>query len=126
MTSENQSVALPTTHDMEGKGCAVFEIRGSLSPYTDIPLFLCTDFIEPSVVGSKTLPILRRIQLIPNPKSSEAIISKVFHKMLWLPTNRSTVDEFRVYISDQHGNVRSFDHCEISCTLVCIPNIRQL
>ena len=124
MSSSNQRVTLPKTHDMEGKGCALFEISGRVAPYTDMPLFLCVDFIEESTVGGKTLPILRRIQLIPDDESPEASIDQVFHKMLWLPTSRDRVDELRVYISDEHGNIRSFDYCQISCTLVCIPHVK--
>ena len=126
MESGNQQVALPVSHDMHEKGCALFEVRGKLAPYTDIPLFLCTDFIKGSSIGMKMMPVLRRLHLIPDTESEEAVIDQVFHKMLWLPTNRSPVDELRVYISDQHGNLRSFDYCHISCTLVCIPNVKKL
>ena len=96
MSSASEQIKLPTTHDMEDKGCALFEMTGRVSPYTDIPLFLCTDFVEESVVGHKMMPVLRRLHMVPNSESSEAIIRKVFNKMLWLPTNRSKVDELRV------------------------------
>ena len=124
MSSSNQLVSLPTTHIMERKGCALFEISGRVAPYTDMPLFLCTDFIQDSAIGPKMMPILRRIQLLPDSESPEATLNQVFHKMLWLPTNRDAVDELRVYISDEHGNIRSFDYCQVSCTLVCIPHVK--
>ena len=123
MESGNQRVPLPTTLHVCGKGCALFEISGRCYPYTDIPLFLCVDFIQDSSLGTKMIPILRRIELKPDPESHEGKISQVFNKMLWLPINRSPLDEVRVYITDDHGNVRSFDYCNIQCTLVCIPNV---
>lgn len=126
MESSNQVVVLPTTLDMEGKGCALFEIRGRCAPFTDMPLFLCTDFIEESTIGTKMIPILRRIELVSAKASPEATFNQVFHKMLWLPCNRTPLNELRVYISDEYGNIRSFDYCQVSCTLVCIPNVRDL
>ena len=45
-------IAFPIPLDMEGKGCALFDIRGKVKPFTNKPLFLCTDFVEPSMVGS--------------------------------------------------------------------------
>ena len=126
MDKGNQQVILPKSLEMEGKGCALFEITGRCSPYTDIPLFLCTDFIENSTAGLKMLPVLRRIKMSPDSESEEGVFDQIFSKMLWLPTNRTPLDEVRVYISDEEGKVMSFDYCNISCTLVCIPHVKKL
>ncbi len=127
MDSSSQSIALPVTLSMEGHGCALFEIRGRVKPYTSVPLYMCVDFIDNSVIGPKLLPILRRVRLkrIKGNARQEATIEHVFSKMLWLPVNRSPLEEIRVYLSDANGQVPSFDQCHLTCTLVNIPRVRS-
>ena len=89
---------------MEGKGCAHFDIRGKVKPFTNEPLFLCTDFVEPSMVGSnKQMPILHNINLLKDELMGCGIIDPIYNKILWLPTNHSPLKEIRLYISDRHG-----------------------
>ena len=57
-----EKVTFPIPLDMEGKGCALFDIRGKVKLFTNEPLFLCADFIESSMVGS--MPILCKINLL--------------------------------------------------------------
>ena len=58
MWSNTEKVTFPIPLDMERKGYALFDIRGKVKPFTNKPLFLCTDFVEPSMVGSnKQMPI---------------------------------------------------------------------
>ncbi len=127
MDSSSQSIALPVTLFMEGKGCALFELRGRVAPFTSVPLYMCIDSIENSVIGPKLLPILRRVRLkrIKGNARQAVTIEHVFSKMLWLPVNRSPVEEIRVYLSDANGQVPSFDECHLTCTLVCIPRVRS-
>ena len=123
MTSSNQSLALPMEIDMASHGCALFEIKGTVFPHKEVSLFLCVDFIEDSILGSRMMPILRRIQLTPNQyREGGAIIDQTFDKMLWLPCNRSPVRELRLYITDDRGNIIPFEETLISCTLVIIPH----
>ena len=126
MESLNHQMSLPTTLEVKNYGCAVAEIHGKCFPYPDVPLFLCVDFVEESTVGEKMIPVLRRLNIKQNPKSLDGIINKVFHKMLWLPINRNPLHELRIYISDDKGNIRSFDRCHLSCTLVCIPDTSKI
>ena len=122
MTTPNQLVQLPIEISGDNKGCALFEVSGNVYPYIDDSLFICVDFIEESFIGSKMMPILRRIQLYPNRTGDGAIINHTFDKMLWISCNRSWIKELRVYISDAQGNHPPFISCHISCTLVIIPH----
>ena len=127
MWSANQQMTLPVSLNVEGQGCALFEITGKVSPYTDRPLFLCADFLENSIMGeTQQLPVLRRITLIKDKEGKGATIEQIFSKMLWLPTNRSPVEEIRLYITDERGNPAPFNECSVSCTLVCIPQVDKL
>ena len=57
MCGITEKVTFPIPLDMERKGCALFDIRGKLKPFTN-ELFLCANFIESSMVGSnKQMPI---------------------------------------------------------------------
>ena len=57
---EKVTFRIPT--DMEGKGCALFDIRGKVKPFTNELPFLCTDFVNLSMVGSnKQMPILHNM-----------------------------------------------------------------
>ena len=85
-----EKVTFPIPLDMEGKGCALFDIRGKVKPFTNEPLFLCADFVEPSMVGSnKQMPILCNI----NELTGGGIIDPMYNEILWLPSNHSPLKE---------------------------------
>ena len=120
-----EKVTFPIPLDMERKGCALFYIRGKVKPFTNEPLFLCTDFIESSMVGSnKQMPILRKINLLKDESMGGGIIDPMYNKILWLPTNHSPLKEIRLYISDRHGRFAPLVDCNIDCTLVFIPHTK--
>ena len=90
-----EKVTFPIPLDMERKGCALFDIRGKVKPFTNEPLFLCANFIESRMVGSnKQMPILHKINLLKDElMGGGGIIDPMFNKILWLPTNRSPLKE---------------------------------
>ena len=47
-----EKVTFPIPLDMEGKGCALFDIRGKVKPFINEPHFLCANFVKPSMVES--------------------------------------------------------------------------
>ena len=53
MISMSEKITLPVSLNMQGKGVALFEINGTVHPYTPKALFLCVDFIESSIVISE-------------------------------------------------------------------------
>ena len=89
-----EKVTFPIPLDMEGKGCAHFDIRGKVKPFTNEPLFLCTDFVKLSMVGSnKQMPILHNINLLKDELMGSGIIDPIYNNILWLPTNHSPLKE---------------------------------
>ena len=68
-----------------------------MKPFTNEPLLLCADFIEPSMVGSnKQMPILHKINLLKYESmggGGGGIIDPMYNKILWLPTNHSPLKE---------------------------------
>ena len=78
-----EKVTFPIPLDMEGKGCALFEIRGEVKPFTNEQLFLCTDFVELSMVGSnKQMPILHKINLLKDESTGGGIIDPMVTNQL--------------------------------------------
>ena len=102
-----------------------FDIRGKVKPFTNEPLFLCTNFIELSMVGSnKQMPILHKINLLKDESMGGGIIDPMYNKILWLPTNHSPLKEIRLYISNRHGRFAPLVDCNIDCPLVFIPHTK--
>ena len=95
MRGITEKVTFPIPLDMERKGCTLFDIRGKVKPFTNEPLFLCTDFIESCIVGSnKQMPILHKINLLKDElMGGGGIIDPMYNKILWLPTNCSPLKE---------------------------------
>ena len=94
MCSITEKVTFPIPLDMEGKGCALFDIRGKVNPFTNEPLFLCANFIEPSMLGSnKQMAILCNINLLKDESTGGGIIDPMYNKTSWLPTNHSPLKE---------------------------------
>ena len=128
MRGITEKVTFPIPLDMERKGCALFDIRDKVKPFTNEPLFLCTDFIKSSMVGSnKQMPILHKINLLKDESmggGGGGIIDPMYNKILWLPTNRSPLKEIQLYISDRHGRFAPLVDCNIDCTLVFIPHMK--
>ena len=120
-----EKVTSPIPLDMERKGCALFDIRGKVKPFTNEPLLLCADFIKSSMVGSnKQMPILHKINLLKDELTGGGIIDPMYNKILWLPTNHSPLKEIQLYISNRHGRFAPLVDCNIDCTLVFIPHTK--
>lgn len=120
-------------------GCALFEIKGKIKPIppSDLDLFLCTDFVQESSVDnfdentkeitSRTLTILRRLDFQPltsHPNYAE--INENYQKLLWLPCFKKYLSEIKLFISDEKGNIPSFEFCELTCTLLFIANVHSI
>ena len=89
-----EKATFPIHLDMEGKGCALFDIRGKVKPFTNEPLFLFTNFVKPSMAGSdKQMLILCNINLLKDESMGGGIIDPMYNKILWLPTNHSPLNE---------------------------------
>ena len=79
-------------------------------------LYLCADYVQPSILGDKLIPVLRKLK---NPNNSQAsLVSQEAKEMLWLPTVRSHIDEFWVYIMDSKGEIPTLETCKLNCSLL--------
>ena len=134
MEGTSQKVTLPVKLDMENKGCLLFDISGMVKPYIELPIYLCANFVDNSIiVGSEhptksgmQLPILHQINLKnSHGENNVEEIDPNYNKILWLPSSRSPIEETQVYLSDRHGNPPAFMHCNITRTLVCIPHTKS-
>ena len=106
MNKMSETINLPVEVDMRNKGISLCEVNRTVHPYTWGKLFLCTDFVESSIVNSNLqLPILRQINLR---KKLDIVIDPVYTKILWIPVSRTPVKEIRVYLAGEHGNAPLF------------------
>ena len=82
-------------------------------------LYLCADYVQPSILGDKLIPILRKLKIKRNPNNAQvALVNQEAKEMLWLPTERSHIDEFRVYIMDSEGKIPTLESCMLNCSLL--------
>ena len=74
--------------------CTFFDIRGKEKPFTNELVFLCANFVKPSMVRSnKQMPILHNINLLKDESTRGGIKDPMYSKILWLPTNHSPLKE---------------------------------
>ena len=82
-------------------------------------LYLCADYVQPSILGDKLIPVLRKLKIKKNPNNSqESLVNQEAKEMLWLPTERSHIDEFLVYIMDSKGEIPTLETCKLNCSLL--------
>ena len=115
LTSANQLITLPVPLDFSHNGgCKLFEVSGWLKPYMNDGLYLCADYVQPSILGDKLISILRK-----NPNNAQvSLVNQEAKEMLWLPAERSHIDEFWVYIMDSKGETPTLETCKLSCSLL--------
>ena len=127
MNKTSETINLPIELDMGNKDVLLFEVDGTVHPYTRGQLFLCADFVESSIVNSNLqMPILRQINLRKRGKKLNIVVDSIYTKILWIPANRTPVKEIRVYLTYEHGNAPPFTNCNITGMLICIPHVIRL
>lgn len=125
--SSQKTINLPRHIYLEDMGCALLEITGHVKPLppSHTPLFLCSDFIQESSVNNNTLPIIRRLQFEEN-KQGIGVINKNFEKLVWYPCTSKYLSEIKLFISDVHGAIPTFESCQLDCTLLFIDRVSRL
>lgn len=79
-------------------------------------LFLCSNIIEESYIGSRKMPILRYL----NRKNGNIIGS--INQTIWLKVMRPHISSIRLYIADESGKILSLPRNYLNCTLLFIPH----
>ena len=61
LTSANQLIKLPMALDFSHSGgCMLFEVSRWIKPDMNETLYLCADYVQPSILGNKLIPILKK------------------------------------------------------------------
>ena len=116
-TKGDTTIYLPSTLEVEGYGCGVFELFGRTHYPNDDPLFLCSDICEESIVNNFKLPVLHRLTRDPN-----GLVNMKINNIIWLRIIRPTITTIRLYLCNSKGEVVSLANQELHCTLLTIPH----
>ena len=81
--------------------------------YTD-NLYLCSDIVEESDVGSIKMPVLQYL------KRKNGIPTEI-NNVIWLQVMRPSISSIRLYIADETGKILSLPKNTLRCTLLFIP-----
>ena len=129
-TTGDTTTFLSTPLEVQGYGCAVFELDGKVvipkrliktnqSGDDDQDLFsdnlyLCSDIVEESDVGNIKMPVLRYL------KRKNGFPSTI-DNVIWLRVIRPSITKIRLYIADENGKILSLPKNTLNCTLLFIP-----
>ena len=77
------------------------------------------DHVQPSILGNKLIPILRKLKIKRNPNNVQVVlVNQEARAMLWLPAERSHIDEFKVYKMDAEGKMPTLENCMLNYSLL--------
>jgi len=115
--SKNLSIMLGFDGETTFKG----DIDDSISIATNAPnlvhgfehIFIYTDIIQPQVVGTSMVPLLRRLSFERSPIS----VTKIFMKPFYFPLSKCTIDTIGVVICNEYGDKLKFDKGPVTLTL---------
>ena len=109
--------------EIEGYACGVMEISGNLDKYKNgqkrkkqDQLFLCSDICKEVFVNGIKLPVLR--QILRSPSGNILQISNI----VWLKVLRPTITSIRLYITNEIGEVQSFNGGWLQCSVLFIAS----
>ena len=70
-------------------GCTLFEVSGWIKSYMSETLYSCADYVQPSILGNKLIPILRKLKIKRNLNNAPvALVNQEAREILWLPTEK--------------------------------------
>ena len=98
LTSANQLIKLPVALDFSHSGgCTLFEVSRWIKPYMNETLYLCADCATQHF-GKQTDPHIEKIENKEKSKYWQVALVNQEAREMWLPVERSHMDEFRVYV----------------------------
>ena len=129
MNSADSNIELPVPLKLNTSGVAIVDISGEYFPRSPGKVYyLCCDFVEPSVLqgkkNSNVFPILRMLNFKAGKNKNEDYVDKIkenYAKLIFTGCNRDEVQDLRLYLIDEDGNLPSFEDCQLKCTLLIIP-----
>lgn len=112
------TINLPVTLNFNSSDwvCGLCEVE--FTPSTDTPktIFILTDICQESIVNSKTLPLLRVININAG-KNRGRTLSLVYEEIFYMPVKQQNFDQIRIYIKNKEGDFVSFADKPLRCTL---------
>ena len=89
-----------------------FNVESLLSTSTIHEIFVCCNFCEETIVGSKELPVLRRIYL-----REKSPGNMIFTFPYYIPMKIGQLQQISLYITDKDGNLVSFINGPVNISL---------
>ena len=111
-TQGDNTIDLPCTLEVAGCECAVIEMTGRIESIKE-DVYLCCDICEESSVGTSRMPVLRYI----NKRNNGTILNDIYLP-IWLRVMRPTLNNIRLYIANESGEIMTFPRNSLNCTLV--------
>jgi hypothetical protein len=112
-------IVIPLAEPLYMEDCkmAVMEIQGKLEKGDPKPYYLCCDLCEDVFVNSIKLPCLRQITM-----NTKGFVNKDINHLLWIKATRPFANYIRLYITDDKGQVKSFEGKGLYCSLAFVRN----
>ena len=67
-------------------------------------------------MGEIMMPVLRSIK-----RKTNGMVNNDINHVIWLRVMRPHISNIRLYISDEHGEIKTVDQKKLKCTLLFIP-----
>lgn len=117
-TNGDSVTTLAETIEIEGYGCALFDVHGQLKEASPSkPYYLCSDISDDVFVNNIKLPVLRQLKL-----NSKGFVTNEIEKPIWITVTRRSISKIRLYLCDDEGNIFSFKGRGLYCTLLLVPH----
>ena len=112
------TIKLPSTLNLDTSDwfCSLCEIEFTPIPKTPKMMMVLLDICQETIVNSKTLPQLRTL-CISNYKITRKSMSVVYDIVFYMPVKRLRIDQIRVYIKLEDGEIPSLGSDSLRCTL---------
>ena len=67
-------------------------------------------------MGEIMMPVLRSTK-----RKTNGMVNNDINHVIWLRVMRPNIINIRLYISDEHGEIKTVDKNKLKCTLLFIP-----
>lgn len=92
------------------------------------PLYLCCDICEHSFLGGLDSEIPLKLPILLELPPLEGFVGNrdlFMNRLLWVGVNNNRVNDIRLYIVDEFGNIPSFETCKLRCTLLFTKTVHK-
>lgn len=124
-TNGDSIIDFPCSLELDNYGCGIIKLSGKIPDNLKSgdkklkkkdSLYLCSDICQESIVNNIFLPVLIKIE-----KNNNGIISGNINHVTWLKLKRYSINNLRLYITDEEGDIVLLGDNYLYCTLLFIP-----